>query len=50
MHERCVLVSDVAEKVYAVLSRKERRCDRVHGRVAPTLFSYDTYNSIRTLF
>jgi hypothetical protein len=37
MHERCVVVPDLAEKVYAVLSRKERRGDRVHGRVAPTL-------------
>jgi hypothetical protein len=45
VHERSVLVPDLAEKVDAVRSRKERRGDRVHGRVAPTLYYMNPYNS-----
>jgi hypothetical protein len=45
MHERCVVVPDLAEKMYAVPSRKERRCNRVHGRVAPTLFHHTFFSS-----
>ncbi len=38
MHERMVSVPDLAEKVDAVRSCEQRRSDRVHGRVAPTLY------------
>jgi hypothetical protein len=40
-----MLVPDLAEKVDAIRSREERRGDRVHGRVAPTLYYINPYNS-----
>ena len=45
MRERNVLVPDLTEKVDSVRSREERRSDRVHGRIAPTLF-----HMIRTIW
>jgi hypothetical protein len=37
-NERMVLVPNLAEKVDAVCSCEQRRGDRVHGCVPPTLF------------
>jgi hypothetical protein len=47
MHKRRVFVSDFAEKVDAILSCEERRGDRVHGCIPPTLFH--TIHTVRTI-
>lgn len=39
VRERIMFVPDFLEKVDAVLAPEEGRADRVHGRVAPTLFT-----------